>query len=69
MTHKQTDTVSEVAHFYFLQCLKKEIPTAKELDLRPLGKVIVSHAGSQLTFMTQNEKVLIFRYLLREAIT
>ena len=31
--------------------LKKEIPTAKELDLRLLGKVIifVSHAGSQLT--------------------
>ena len=26
---------------YFLQCLNKEIPTAKELDLRPLGKVII----------------------------
>ena len=24
-----------------LQCLKKEIATAKELDLRPLGKVII----------------------------
>ena len=24
-----------------LQCLKKETATAKELDLRPLGKVII----------------------------
>ena len=26
---------------FLLQCLKKEIATAKELDLRPLGKVII----------------------------
>ena len=26
---------------FLLQCLKKEIPTPKELDLRPLGKVII----------------------------
>ena len=33
-----------------LQCLKKEIPTAKELDLRPLGKVIIfRHTGGVTT--------------------
>ena len=26
---------------FLLQCLKKEIATTKELDLRPLGKVII----------------------------
>ena len=26
---------------FLLECLKKEIATAKELDLRPLGKVII----------------------------
>ena len=28
-------------NIFLLQCLKKEIATAKELDLRPLGKVII----------------------------
>ena len=27
--------------YFLLQCLKKEIATAKELDFRPLGKVII----------------------------
>ena len=30
-----------VQFIFLLQCLKKEIATAKELDLRPLGKVII----------------------------
>ena len=28
-------------NIFLLQCLEKEIATAKELDLRPLGKVII----------------------------
>ena len=30
-----------IENIFLLQCLKKEIATAKELDLRPLGKVII----------------------------
>ena len=30
-----------IENIFLLQCLKKEITTAKELDLRPLGKVII----------------------------
>ena len=28
-------------NIFFLQCLRKEIATAKELDMRPLGRVII----------------------------
>ena len=30
-----------IQNIFLLQCLEKEIATAKELDLRPLGKVII----------------------------
>jgi len=30
-------------NIFLLQCLKKEIATAEELDLRPSGKVIIFH--------------------------
>ena len=30
-----------IENILLLQCLKKETATAKELDLRPLGKVII----------------------------
>ena len=30
-----------IDNIFLLQCLKKEIPTAEELDLRPLGKVMI----------------------------
>ena len=30
-----------IENIFLLQCLEKEIATAKELDLRPLGKVII----------------------------
>ena len=30
-----------IKNFFLLQCLEKEIATAKELDLRLLGKVII----------------------------
>ena len=33
--------VQFIENIFLLQCLKKEIATAKELDLRPLGKVII----------------------------
>ena len=33
--------VQFIENIFLLQCLEKEIATAKELDLRPLGKVII----------------------------
>ena len=33
--------VQFIENILLLQCLKKETATAKELDLRPLGKVII----------------------------
>ena len=30
-----------IENIFLLRCLEKEIDTAKELDLRPLGKVII----------------------------
>ena len=33
--------VQFIENIFLLQCLKKEISTAKELDLRPLDKVII----------------------------
>ena len=43
--------------YFLLQCLKKEIATAKELDLRPLGKVII--------FRDRQNLPIIYRYWAR----
>ena len=37
-----------VQFIFLLQCLKKEIATAKELDLRLLGKVIIFRVKQNL---------------------
>ena len=37
-----------IENIFLLQCLKKEIATAKELDLRLLGKVIIFRVKQNL---------------------
>ena len=48
-------------NIFLLQCLKKEIATAEELDLRQLGKVIIfRYRQTDIIYRYENLKKRIF---------